>query len=157
VGSNSTSERYSVFYKGWGYCDSVPDILLQSDSNNLLRYLPSKTSVLCLLVLLIGFLSPTPKIIVLVRLSAPFVWYKTTRIVSIISHIIKRIATSRVSQNWKKPIIEFSLLTLDNIEVAYLHCNGGEVYSMIQSFFAPLVIGLLVALFTDWLDRRRHK
>ncbi|WP_143461901.1 type I toxin-antitoxin system Fst family toxin [Levilactobacillus enshiensis] len=28
---------------------------------------------------------------------------------------------------------------------------------MIQTFFAPLVVGILVALFTDWLDRRRHR
>ncbi|MBU5274308.1 type I toxin-antitoxin system Fst family toxin [Levilactobacillus brevis] len=28
---------------------------------------------------------------------------------------------------------------------------------MFTSFFAPLAVGLLVALFTDWLDRRRHK
>ncbi|MDT7018100.1 MULTISPECIES: type I toxin-antitoxin system Fst family toxin [Levilactobacillus] len=28
---------------------------------------------------------------------------------------------------------------------------------MIQSFFAPLVVGILIALFTDWLDRRRHR
>ncbi|AYM03667.1 type I toxin-antitoxin system Fst family toxin [Levilactobacillus yiduensis] len=28
---------------------------------------------------------------------------------------------------------------------------------MFASFFAPLAVGLLVALFTDWLDRRRHK
>ncbi|MBL3537128.1 type I toxin-antitoxin system Fst family toxin [Levilactobacillus brevis] len=28
---------------------------------------------------------------------------------------------------------------------------------MFTSFFAPLAVGLLVALFTDWLDRRHHK
>ncbi|MCT3567329.1 type I toxin-antitoxin system Fst family toxin [Levilactobacillus brevis] len=28
---------------------------------------------------------------------------------------------------------------------------------MFTSFFAPLAVGLLVALFMDWLDRRRHK
>ncbi|MFD1231577.1 type I toxin-antitoxin system Fst family toxin [Levilactobacillus namurensis] len=28
---------------------------------------------------------------------------------------------------------------------------------MFTSFFAPLAVGLLVTLFTDWLDRRRHK
>ncbi|MFD1456110.1 type I toxin-antitoxin system Fst family toxin [Levilactobacillus lanxiensis] len=28
---------------------------------------------------------------------------------------------------------------------------------LLQVFFAPLVVGLLVALFTDWLDRRRHR
>ncbi|WP_261810902.1 type I toxin-antitoxin system Fst family toxin [Levilactobacillus humaensis] len=28
---------------------------------------------------------------------------------------------------------------------------------MFQNVFAPLVVGLLVALFTDWLDRRRHR
>ncbi|MFW2822458.1 type I toxin-antitoxin system Fst family toxin [Levilactobacillus brevis] len=27
---------------------------------------------------------------------------------------------------------------------------------MFTSFFAPLAVGLLVALFTDWLDRRHH-
>ncbi|MDT6980180.1 type I toxin-antitoxin system Fst family toxin [Levilactobacillus zymae] len=28
---------------------------------------------------------------------------------------------------------------------------------MFQTFFAPLVVGILIALFTDWLDRRRHR
>ncbi|MFC6290884.1 MULTISPECIES: type I toxin-antitoxin system Fst family toxin [Levilactobacillus] len=28
---------------------------------------------------------------------------------------------------------------------------------MLQTFFAPLVVGLLVAIFTDWLERRRHR
>ncbi|WP_157054373.1 type I toxin-antitoxin system Fst family toxin [Levilactobacillus paucivorans] len=28
---------------------------------------------------------------------------------------------------------------------------------LLQVFFAPLVVGLLIALFTDWLDGRRHK
>ncbi|WP_157054380.1 type I toxin-antitoxin system Fst family toxin [Levilactobacillus paucivorans] len=28
---------------------------------------------------------------------------------------------------------------------------------MLQTFFAPLVVGILIALFTDWLDRRRHR
>ncbi|AYM03683.1 MULTISPECIES: type I toxin-antitoxin system Fst family toxin [Lactobacillaceae] len=28
---------------------------------------------------------------------------------------------------------------------------------MFQNLFAPLVVGILVALFTDWLDRRRHR
>ncbi|WP_147007766.1 type I toxin-antitoxin system Fst family toxin [Levilactobacillus spicheri] len=28
---------------------------------------------------------------------------------------------------------------------------------MFQNLFAPLVVGILIALFTDWLDRRRHR
>ncbi|WP_125765626.1 MULTISPECIES: type I toxin-antitoxin system Fst family toxin [Levilactobacillus] len=28
---------------------------------------------------------------------------------------------------------------------------------MFQNLFAPLVVGILVALFADWLDRRRHR
>ncbi|WP_152668274.1 type I toxin-antitoxin system Fst family toxin [Lactiplantibacillus herbarum] len=28
---------------------------------------------------------------------------------------------------------------------------------MLQAFFVPLVVGCLVAVFTDWLDRRHHK
>ncbi|WP_203640087.1 type I toxin-antitoxin system Fst family toxin [Levilactobacillus wangkuiensis] len=28
---------------------------------------------------------------------------------------------------------------------------------MFQNLFAPLVVGILVALFMDWLDRRRHR
>ncbi|MFC6201261.1 type I toxin-antitoxin system Fst family toxin [Lactiplantibacillus nangangensis] len=29
--------------------------------------------------------------------------------------------------------------------------------TLLQYFFAPLAVGILIALFTDWLDRRRHK
>ncbi|WP_125544800.1 type I toxin-antitoxin system Fst family toxin [Levilactobacillus lindianensis] len=28
---------------------------------------------------------------------------------------------------------------------------------MFQNLFSPLVVGVLVALFTDWLERRRHR
>ncbi|HJE44248.1 type I toxin-antitoxin system Fst family toxin [Levilactobacillus namurensis] len=28
---------------------------------------------------------------------------------------------------------------------------------MFQNIFAPLVVGILIALFTDWLGRRRHR
>ncbi|WP_420843315.1 type I toxin-antitoxin system Fst family toxin [Levilactobacillus koreensis] len=28
---------------------------------------------------------------------------------------------------------------------------------MLNSFLAPLVVGLMVAWFTSWLDRRHHK
>ncbi|WP_420865006.1 type I toxin-antitoxin system Fst family toxin [Liquorilactobacillus ghanensis] len=28
---------------------------------------------------------------------------------------------------------------------------------MITNFFAPLVVGLIVAWFTDWLDRKHRK